>query len=183
MAVRRSKKRNTTQRREAERQRQQPLKVRSSSTSAIHAVKSKYTSNEAIKYLCLAWQNCTQYGGSANKSGHFLTYPNCQIGDTNTICSLVIGSQLLMWCKFGHLCHQSVNWGTVLNVANFSVDNFVSRKLIHIAVIPWLELLVSWDVNKTSAPAPCYWNKRTLLNCGHLKCTCEFCMWCVWAWL
>ncbi len=31
-------------------------------------------------------------GGSANTSGPFLTCPNCQIGDIDTIWSLVIGS-------------------------------------------------------------------------------------------
>ena len=35
----------------------------------------------------------SKYGGLANTSGPFPTCPNCQIGDTDTIWSLVIGSQ------------------------------------------------------------------------------------------
>ncbi len=53
-----------------------------------------------------------QKGGSTNTFAPFPMCPKCQISDTEKNWFLVIGSQLLIWCKFGHLCHWSVNWGT-----------------------------------------------------------------------
>ncbi len=58
---------------------------------------------------CVAYAVTGGKGGAlAKTSGPDLMNPNHQIGDTDTIWSLVIGSQ----GKFGDLCHRSGNRGT-----------------------------------------------------------------------
>ncbi len=49
-----------------------------------------------VVHVLLQHRPARQWGGLANTFGPLLTRPNCQIGDTETIWSVVIGSQ----CKF-----------------------------------------------------------------------------------
>ena len=78
------------------------------------ATKSKLCTNHALKSKIICFTNgmSGQYGASANTSAPFRAVPpKCQIGDTNTFWSLVVGSQgvletcfgvILPTCQLGH---------------------------------------------------------------------------------